>query len=97
MNRELITTEIKTLLISSLGLPLDPIEIGEDEPLWGNRLNIESLTALEILTALEDRFDVQFPDEMIDLSLFASVHRLVDAVIALLPISGCETHNDSAC
>jgi acyl carrier protein len=94
MDRESIATEIKTLLISSLGLPLNPSAIGEDEPLWGNRLNIDSLAAIEILTALEDRLGVQFPDEMIDLSLFASVRRLVDAVSALLPNAACSKAQD---
>ncbi len=71
MDRELILIEIKTLLISYLGLPLEPGVIADDEPLLGNRIHVTSLIAIEILTALEDRFDVQFPDEIINLGLFA--------------------------
>ena len=85
MSPESIAAEIKTLLVSSLGLPLDPAAIGEDEPLSGSRFHITSLLAVEILTTLEDRFGVQFPDEMLDYSLFASVRRLADAVSSLLP------------
>lgn len=85
MDRESITIEVKALLIFTLGLPLAPNAIGEDDPLWGSRLNIGSLAAIEILTVLEERFNVQFPDEIIDLNLFSSVRHLVDAVSALLP------------
>lgn len=96
MNRELLAMEIKTLLVSSLGLSLDPCAIDEDESLLGSRLHLASLTAIEILTALEDRFGVQFPDEMIDRSLFMSVRRLVDAVSALLYDSAqAKTHADA--
>ena len=84
MDRESLVMEIKVVLISSLGSPLDPSAIGEGNPLWENGLNVGSLAAIEILTVLEDRFGVQFPDEMIDSSLFASVGRLVEAVSSLL-------------
>ena len=96
MDHESLATEIKTILIFSLGLSFDPSAIREDEPLLGSRFNIGSLTAIEILTALEDRFGVQFPDETIDLSLFASVRRLVDAVGVLLPNAVFpKTHEDA--
>lgn len=87
MDRESLVMEIKVVLISSLGSSLDPSAIGEDNPLWENGINVGSLAAIEILTVLEDRFGVQFPDEMIDSSLFGSVRRLVEAVSALLPNS----------
>jgi acyl carrier protein len=85
MERELLVAEIKTLVISSLGLPLDFNAIHDDEPLWGGRYHVGSMAALEILMVLEDRFGVQFPDEAIDLSLFTSIRRLADAVSKLLP------------
>ncbi|HXQ71867.1 MAG TPA: phosphopantetheine-binding protein [Pyrinomonadaceae bacterium] len=91
MDREAIAREIRALLTYYLGLPLD--EIGEDEPLGGSRINIGSLTAIEILTAIEDRFEVQLPDDMIDLTLFSSIGRLVDAVNAILVES--QIHDDS--
>ena len=85
MDREAIAREIRVLLTHYLGLPLDSDEIGENEPLGGSRINISSLTAIEILTAIEERFEVQFPDDMIDLTLFSSIGRLVDTVNAILP------------
>jgi acyl carrier protein len=85
MDYEAISAEVKTILISSLGLPFDPLGIKDDEPLWGGRFNLGSMAAIEILSALEDHFGVQFPDEKIDLRLFGSVRRLADAVSSLLP------------
>lgn len=84
MRHEAIAAEIKTRLVAALGLRLDPGAIDEDEPLSGGRFQVTSLAAVEILTALEDSFGVQFPDEMLDISLFTSVRRLADAVGSLL-------------
>ena len=85
MDDESLEKEIKSILVATLGLPIDADAIGNDEPLWQGGLNIGSMAAIEILTILEDRFDVQFPDEAIGPNLFASVRTLADAVRTLSP------------
>lgn len=84
MDRKSLVAEVKSIVVASLGLPHEPDAIENDELLWAGRYHISSMAALEILTVLEERFHVQFPDEAIDLNLFTSIRRLADLVSNLL-------------
>ena len=55
--------EIKRLIIETLDLRgRSEADIEDDEPLFGGRLGLDSLDALELAVALESRFGVAIPD-----------------------------------
>jgi acyl carrier protein len=55
--------EIKRLIIETLDLRgRTEADISDDEPLFGGRLGLDSLDALELAVALENRFGVAIPD-----------------------------------
>lgn len=75
--------EIKELLIRALDLRgRTAAEIDDDAPLFGAGLGLDSLDALELAVAIEDRFGVSVPDGDAGRRVFASVSALADHVRA---------------
>ncbi len=66
--------EIKRLIIETLDLRgRSEADILDDEPLFGGRLGLDSLDALELAVALESRYRVAIPDGEEGRRVFASV------------------------
>ena len=66
--------DIKRLIIETLDLRgRTEADISDDEPLFGGRLGLDSLDALELAVALESRFGVSIPDGEEGRGVFASV------------------------
>jgi acyl carrier protein len=66
--------DIKRLIIETLDLRgRSEADIADDEPLFGGRLGLDSLDALELAVALESRFGVTIPDGEEGRRGFASV------------------------
>ena len=56
-----LKTEIKTLIIQSLDLEdITPADIGDDMPLFGEGLGLDSIDALELGLAISKKFAVEF-------------------------------------
>jgi acyl carrier protein len=74
--------EIKKLIVEALALEdVTPEEIETEAPLFVEGLGLDSIDALELAMALEERFGVQIgedPDE--NRAIFASVASLADFV-----------------
>jgi acyl carrier protein len=83
-----LIAEVEAIVSSTLGAisASDPLKARKGaDILSSGRYHIDSLAALEILTALEDHFGVEFPDDVINLNLFDSVPQLTGVVRSLLP------------
>jgi acyl carrier protein len=75
--------EIKRLIIETLDLRgRTEADIDDDEPLFGGRLGLDSLDALELAVALESRFGVAVPDGEEGREVFASVASIARYVAA---------------
>ncbi len=74
--------EIKGLIIASLVLEdMTPGDIDADEPLFGEGLGLDSIDALEIAMAIEERFGVVTDDDPdANRERFASVRSLAKFV-----------------
>jgi len=62
-SEEALRAELKELLVTTLRLEqVKPESIGDEDPLFSpdNSLNLDSLSALELLSAIEYRYDVRF-------------------------------------
>ena len=69
--------EIKELLIQALDLRgRSAADIDDDAPLFGAGLGLDSLDALELAVAIEERFGVSVPDGEGGRRVFASVAAL---------------------
>lgn len=77
MTADELVPRLKRLLVESLHLDgLAPDSILEDEPLFGARLGLDSVDALELVVALEREFGIAIPTDEIGGEAFASVRAL---------------------
>ena len=81
---EELKEEIKKVIVSSLELEgINPEDIGDDEPLFGEGLELDSVDALELGIALKKKFGISFQSESGDNKKhFASVNALADYIQA---------------
>ncbi len=76
---------IKQLLIDNLNLEGMTVEsIGDDTPLWGEGLGLDSVDALELMVALEQEYGLRIADDEVDQESLATVARLETFVGQLL-------------
>jgi len=83
MDREDLKLAIKRLLIEELDLR-DRVEsdIVDDAPLFGEGLGLDSLDALQLAMAIEERFGVRVPEGEEAKAIFASVATIADHIAA---------------
>jgi acyl carrier protein len=65
-SEQTLRAELKELLVTTLRLEqMKPENIGDHDPLFapGNALNLDSLSALELLSAIEYRYNVRFDSD----------------------------------
>lgn len=67
---------IKRLIVERLKLEMDPEEIGDADPLFGEGLGLDSIDALELVLGLEQEFGVKIEDEEVGGEALASVDSL---------------------
>lgn len=67
---------LKRLIVERLKLEMDPEEIGDADPLFGEGLGLDSIDALELVLGLEQEFDVKIEDEEVGGEALASVDAL---------------------
>lgn len=68
---------IKEIIVESLHLEgTAPDDIGDDLPLFGEGLGLDSVDALELAMGLEDAFDVKLPEDRESRAIFRSVNTL---------------------
>ncbi|MDE0171295.1 MAG: acyl carrier protein [bacterium] len=79
MDRSQVQSKMRDLLVEELGLDASKIN---DEALFEEDLEVDSLGVVELLMALEDEFGVRIPDE--EAENITSVGQAVDLVLAKL-------------
>ena len=80
MEQKELTGRIKQLIVRALSLPVDPEEIPEEEPLFGDGVGLDSVATLEIVFAVEEEFGIEVEDDDLRVELFASVATLAEYV-----------------
>ena len=75
-----IAQRVKQALVQGLQLKINPEDIADDEPLFGEGLDADSIAALEIVFALEEEFGFEVEDEDLRVDLFDSVRTLTSYI-----------------
>lgn len=88
MTAQVTLDGLKAMLVEKLNLKgVSPADIGDDDPLFGSGLGLDSVDALELVLAVEGEYGVQIQDDQIGKEAFASPRALCDFVNAHLPTS----------
>jgi acyl carrier protein len=82
MDSGALRRELKLLLIEELDLR-DHTEdsIADDAPLFGDGLGLDSLDALQLAVAVEERYGVEIPEDDSAKAIFGSVAALAQHII----------------
>jgi acyl carrier protein len=81
MSTEDLKQQIKRLIIEELDLrDRSESDIADDAPLFGQGLGLDSLDALQLAMAIEERFGVAIPEGEQAKMIFASVASIADHV-----------------
>jgi acyl carrier protein len=86
MDSTSLRTEIKQLIIRELNLEgRTPDELDDKAPLFGDGLGLDSLDALQLAMAIEEKYEVKLPEGDEVRPIFASVASLADFVARSKP------------
>lgn len=81
MDRDSLLPELKSLIVQELDLrDRRPEEIADDLQLFGEGLGLDSLDALQLAMAIEERFGVRIPEGEAARPIFSSVRSLAEYV-----------------
>jgi acyl carrier protein len=81
MDSVTIRTQIKELIIRELNLEgKTPAELEDNAPLFGAGLGLDSLDALQLAMAIEERYQVTLPQGDEVRPIFASIAAIADFV-----------------
>ncbi len=82
--QESLEDQLKDLIVESLALEdVDPSEISTEEPLFVEGLGLDSIDALELALAIQEKFGVATsPDDERNRELFYSVKTLAEFIRA---------------
>lgn len=73
--------EIKVLIVEALQLDgVDPASISDTDALFGSGLNLDSIDALELATAIAKKYDVKVSQDQDTRNAFRSVHHLAEFI-----------------
>jgi acyl carrier protein len=70
--------QIREMLVSRLGLPVDANWLTDDQPLFGRGLELDSVDALEIAVGVHATFGAHIEDD--DREAFGSVAKLAERI-----------------
>lgn len=74
-----LVPEIRDILSQHGRVPVE--NVGEEDDLYGAGLT--SLATVAVMLALEDKFNVEFPDNMVGRRTFKSINSIAEAITQL--------------
>ncbi|MCX6285717.1 MAG: phosphopantetheine-binding protein [Bacteroidetes bacterium] len=82
---EELRTEIKNLIMETLGITgIKPEEIDDDKPLFGgeNALTLDSVDALEIIMAIQRKYNLRIADQNLARSVIRSINSIAEFLVS---------------
>jgi len=78
----IIRAKLKELLVSHLALDdIKPEEIGDDEPIFGEGLGLDSLDAVEIVVLLQRNYGLNIKETEKGTEIFRSINSLANYIV----------------
>jgi acyl carrier protein len=77
--RRSLNRELKQKIIDGLDLPTTVDLLDDDQPLFGRGLELDSLDTLEIVSLVEESYEVYMTDDL--KYVFGSINKLADYIV----------------
>jgi acyl carrier protein len=74
--------QIREVLAAHGRMAVDASEVDDQADLY--ELGLTSHASVDVMLALEDAFDIEFPDEVLKKSTFASIHNIAEVIEGLV-------------
>jgi len=84
---------IRDVLAAHGGMEVDPRDVDDQADLY--ELGLTSFASVNVMLALEDAFDIEFPDEVLKKGTFASVRNIEQVIEGLVKSSDDATCGSS--
>jgi acyl carrier protein len=81
--RAVLLDEVRALVVERLRLSRLPHQVDPDAPLFGAGLGLDSVDAVELVVAIEERLGVDLPDGVHARVVLRTPNRIVDHVLAM--------------
>lgn len=79
---EELKLELKKLIVDTLKIPdIKPEQIGDDESLFEGDLGIDSVDALELVMALQRKYNVHIDDQNLGRFIIKSVNTIAEFIV----------------
>ena len=82
MSSPTVTQDVRGILARHARLAVDAASLGGDSNLY--QAGLTSLTTVNLMLALEDHFNIEFPDSMLGRNTFGSIEAIAEAVEGLV-------------
>ena len=79
-NTNELKTRVRQLLVDNLMLQVNPEEIADDLPLFGDGLGLDSVDALQLVVALDKTFGLKIQDAAMAKDILKSINSIVTAI-----------------
>jgi acyl carrier protein len=73
-----LTDQIRDILAEHARMPVDPATLSDSDDLYDSGMT--SHASVQVMLALEEAFDVEFPDAMLTRSVFGSIASISSAI-----------------
>ncbi len=77
-----MTETIRDILTKVGGLPVPVTDLAEDSDLYTSGLS--SFASVQVMLAIEEKFDIEFPDNLLNRKSFASIAAIESTVRQIL-------------
>ena len=82
MDRKTLIGELKVHLIEDLNLEeIRPSDIGDDTPLFGDGVHLDSIDALEIVVMIEKHYGVKIQNEEVGRKVLQNIESIADYIL----------------
>jgi acyl carrier protein len=77
--------QIREVLAAHGRMAVDPHQVDDHADLY--ELGLTSHASVDVMLALEDEFDIEFPEEVLKKATFESVHNIAQVIEGLVKLS----------
>ena len=85
MTTEEMIGQLKDLIANELDADLKLEDIDENVSLFEEGLGLDSIMVVELITSMEIKFNVEFPEEELDIELFENLRTLAQVLVEKMP------------